>query len=271
MNRRHLALIILLNALISLAIAVSVVWVAELRRPDTEELAALAGAVSAGEPSTSGVGIDLPPVATLPAQAVDATGGEAAEGAAPAEPAAGEVLTTTEGEPQVTTGEPEIYVVQVGESLGSIADKLGVSIQQLVETNALANPDVVFSGQRLIVPGSGPAAIPTAAGPALGTTGLKVRTVSGVGNIAEEYVEIVNDTDLSFNLQGWRLQKAGGSEYTFGDLLIFPGGSLRLYTSTGTNTTITRYWGLSEPVWGSGATVVLINAQAQPVTEYAIP
>ena len=42
MNRRQLALVIILNALISLAIAVSVVWVVEQRRPDPETLAALA-------------------------------------------------------------------------------------------------------------------------------------------------------------------------------------------------------------------------------------
>jgi uncharacterized membrane protein len=41
MPRRQLLFIVLLNGFISLAIAVAVVWVAEQRRPDAEELAAL--------------------------------------------------------------------------------------------------------------------------------------------------------------------------------------------------------------------------------------
>ena len=44
MNRRQLAFIVTLNAVISLVIALVVVWVAELRRPDPE---ALAGALIA--------------------------------------------------------------------------------------------------------------------------------------------------------------------------------------------------------------------------------
>ena len=42
MNRRQLAFLIVINAFISLAIALCVAWVIEARRPDPEELAALA-------------------------------------------------------------------------------------------------------------------------------------------------------------------------------------------------------------------------------------
>ena len=42
MNRRQLTFVILLNALISLTIAVGVVWVVEQQRPDPERLVALA-------------------------------------------------------------------------------------------------------------------------------------------------------------------------------------------------------------------------------------
>ena len=45
MNRRQLAFVILLNALVSLVIAVLVVWVVELRRPDPEALAARLAAI----------------------------------------------------------------------------------------------------------------------------------------------------------------------------------------------------------------------------------
>ena len=254
MNRRHLALIITLNAIISLAIALAVVWVVESRRPDPEELAAL------GIPQSATV-LDLPPTATSPA----------------AQPAAEPVAVAPAAEPAVeqpaapvTSGEEEIYVVQAGESLSAIADKLGVTIEELVETNNLANPDYVFSGQRLIVPGTGTQPTPTPE-ITLGTTGLKIRTIGGVGVLGEEFVEIVNDTDLSFNLQGWKLRRVGGPEYTFGDLLVFPGGNVRLLSGSGANTTIARHWAQSAPVWSSGATAALLNAQGEGVTEYTVP
>jgi LysM repeat protein len=267
-NRRHLALIILLNAVISLAIAITVTWVAETRRPDPEELASIAGVASLGA-GASNPTVDLPPTATSQVANAGQNGAEsqAQEPAVATEPVA---VTEPAGEPAATGGEPEIYIVQAGESLSAIADRLGVTVAQIVETNNLANPDFVFEGQRLIVPGSSPATA-TPVGPALGTTGLQVRRVNAPGNLAEEYVEIVNDTDLSFNLQGWRLQKGGGPEYIFGDMLVFPGGSMRLYSGTGTNTTISRYWGQAAAVWGSGATIRLINAQGEAVTEYTVP
>ena len=107
MNRRQLALIIILNAIISLAIAIAVVWVVEARKPDPEELAALAGqpGLPAGSviPSTPG-GIDLPPTAT-PVVAE-----------APGEPVAAEEPPATEasGEPQVSAGEEQVYVFAEG-------------------------------------------------------------------------------------------------------------------------------------------------------------
>lgn len=259
-NRRQLALIVVLNAIISLTIAFVVVWAMDARRPDAEELAALAGAASL---SASGAGgqatIDLPPTATSPA-------GAPAQTPAALPPAAEDTAADA-----ASDAEAEIYVVQPGETLSAIAAKLGVTVQELVEANGLDNADFVFSGQRLKVPGSGPAVTPTPAGAPLGTTGLKIRSIAEAGNLAGEYVEIINDTDLSFNLQGWRLQRAGGPEYVFGDLLVFPGGSVRLYSMAGADTTIARYWGQGAPVWSSGATAVLVNAQGEPVAEYAAP
>ncbi|MCB0152507.1 MAG: hypothetical protein KDE01_33225, partial [Caldilineaceae bacterium] len=47
MNRRQLAFIVTLNAVVSLVIALAVVWLAELRRPDPEALAALSTPIAA--------------------------------------------------------------------------------------------------------------------------------------------------------------------------------------------------------------------------------
>ena len=51
--------------------------------------------------------------------------------------------------PRLDTGE---YVIQTGDSLGSIARMYGVSLASLVEANAITNPDLVPVGQLLTIP-----------------------------------------------------------------------------------------------------------------------
>jgi hypothetical protein len=142
-------------------------------------------------------------------------------------------------------------------------------MQELVDANGLNDANNIFSGQRLLVPSG--VAPPTATPPQVfGTTGLKIRTVAGAGLLPNEYVEIINDTDQVFSLQGWKLQQGGGGpEYSFGDVQIFPGGSVRLYSTAGN--TIARYWGQSSAIWSSGSVAILINAQGERVAEYTVP
>jgi LysM repeat protein len=258
-NRRQIALIIILNALISLVVALLVVWIVDVRRPDAEELAALAGVAVVGN-NGSASGVQLPPTAT----------GAAPTSSAPAAPETTPVPAADEPTVQ-TGGEPEYYTVQAGDTLSGIATKLGVTMQELVDANGLNDANNIFSGQRLLVPSG--VAPPTATPPQVfGTTGLKIRTVAGAGLLPNEYVEIINDTDQVFSLQGWKLQQGGGGpEYSFGDVQIFPGGSVRLYSTAGNDSTIARYWGQSSAIWSSGSVAILINAQGERVAEYTVP
>ena len=268
MNRRQLALIIIMNAIVSLAIAVAVVWVVEARRPDPEELAALEGlpGLPTGVANPAGAGsIDLPPTATTAAAVAATPAGEPAEGeSAPA------AAQDPAGEPQVNSGEEQTYVVQAGDSLSSIADRFGVAQAVIIEANELADPNFLFSGQRLVIPPAGtqPAtATPAPPSPA----GIKIRAVNSPGDLANEHVEIVNDGSVGLNLQGWKVQRSGGPEYAFGDLLLLPGSSVRLYSGTGTDSTIARYWGQSAPVWQNGAQAALVSAQGQEISRYVVP
>ncbi|CAN5393665.1 hypothetical protein BH10CHL1_BH10CHL1_12590 [soil metagenome] len=47
-----------------------------------------------------------------------------------------------------------VHVVAGGESLASIASLYGVTVQTLISTNDLSNPNFIYSGQRLMIPGS---------------------------------------------------------------------------------------------------------------------
>ena len=63
------------------------------------------------------------------------------------------------------------YVVKAGDSLSKIAVQFGVSVQAIAAANGLANPNLIFVGQRLIIPAPGtvPSA-PAASQPAGGFT-----------------------------------------------------------------------------------------------------
>jgi LysM repeat protein len=262
MNRRQLAFVIVINALISLAVALSVAWVIDARRPDPEELA-----IRYTPPAASVVAAPAPveeAPATLPAEA---------QGAEP-EPTA----TTPQAAPgadQSASVEEEVYIVQAGDSLGAIAGRFGVSVAALVEANNLANPDYVFSGQRLVIPVPGganpaePAATPTptiAAG-----QGLRIGAIETPGNLLSEAALIVNDSNLALNLQGWRLEREGGPVYTFGSTSIFPGSRIWVHTRSGDDTSVALYWDQQGAVWQSGVTARLVNPQGEAIATYQIP
>jgi LysM repeat protein len=55
-----------------------------------------------------------------------------------------------------------VYVVQPGESLSKIATRFGVSVQAIAAANNLTNPNLIWIGQRLIIPA--PGTVPSTAG-----------------------------------------------------------------------------------------------------------
>ncbi|MCL4859542.1 MAG: LysM peptidoglycan-binding domain-containing protein [Caldilineaceae bacterium] len=261
MNRRQLAFLIVINALISLTIALSVAWVIEARRPDLEELAARytpPAAVVAG-PSQENP--------APPANAADPPAeGDAAPSVEPTPEPAGAVA-------EEVSAEDEVYVVQAGDSLGAIAGRFGVTVAAIVEANNLANPDFVFSGQRLIIPareGSGNAPPPVEPTQAPGA-GIRISALETPGNLLSEAVLIVNDSNLAVNLQGWRLEREGGPAYAIESVTLFPGSSLWIHSRAGTNTSVALYWGQTSPVWQSGAAARLVSPQGEVVTSYPVP
>ncbi len=267
MNRRQLTFVILLNALISLTIAVGVVWVVEQQRPDPERLVALATPALPAFSSPAEEGAEATAAAVTEAAV---TAAAVAAAAVPPE-AAAQAEATPSSLP--ASGE-EIYIVQAGDILSAIAGRYGVSMQAILDANGLSNPDFVFSGQRLIIPfdegGQAGEATPASSGPASGS-GLRVASFQGVGQPGREALQIANDSDRVVDLQGWRLEKEGGPSYLFGSLTLFPGSGVLLYTGTGTDSTVALYWGQPAPLWQPGAAARLVNPQGQEIARSAVP
>ena len=266
MNRRQLAFIVLVNAFVSLVVALLVVWIVELRRPDPEELAALF------TPAPQSM-------AVRPATDSSATGQIVAPASTSVVPEQTENSSTPIAQPVENS---VVYVVRDGDILSTIATRFNVSMQEIMDANNLDNPDRIFSGQRLAIPGVDDSAalgqesapVSTASTPIVeppSSDGIQISAVDGVGNLDAELVLIVNDSDNSFNLQGWTLGREGGPVYRFGTLPLFPGGSVRVLSRAGSDTSIDLFWGRTAPVWQSNSKVRLVNAQGTLVKEFIVP
>lgn len=262
MNRGQLAFLVLLNAMVSLVIALAVVWAFEARRPDPEELAAINTprpspvlAVSAAEPTAT-----LSPVIASP----------------------GAVAVATETPtPDVPAEAPEeVYVVQPGDTMLVIATRYSVSVDAILAANNLSDANLVFAGQRLVIPvgggttssGTTPSTQPPTPTVQLAPEGVRISAVTGSGDIANEQVILVNDGTSAFSLQGWQLQRVGGPAYVFtSDVPFFPGGSIRIHTGAGTDTSIDLYWGMNEAAWQSGVEARLVTANGESVNSFVVP
>ncbi|MCA9821589.1 MAG: LysM peptidoglycan-binding domain-containing protein [Dehalococcoidia bacterium] len=69
--------------------------------------------------------------------------------AAATETVAGATTTTTSPTPAGQT-----HTVEAGQSLGIIAGLYGTTVQALVDANGIADPNLIYPGQVLIIPGA---------------------------------------------------------------------------------------------------------------------
>ena len=112
---------------------------------------ACARSLDSSSPSFWAISGKSPPVAA----STESASLSPAWGLAPKRSPGAPILTPTPDNPHplpVTRTEPESYQVQPGDTLGLIATRYGVGLDQLVAANQLANPNVLEVGQVLTVP-----------------------------------------------------------------------------------------------------------------------
>jgi len=152
---QQIAFILGVNAIISLIISLAVVIIAGSRVPSQPTSIPLS---------------ETPLTNTEPSPIVEA-GGETGqtESLSPdsATPPGSASIPTAqpvsgEAQPEGAPVEPTYYVVQPGDTLGSIATRFDVSLEDLMRANGITNPDYVQVSQELLVPIGGlPPATPT--------------------------------------------------------------------------------------------------------------
>jgi len=243
MTRQQVIFIVGLNAVISLVISLLVVWFLGPR---------------AAPPPSPQLMTSTAPTAKTFAQTHASSSGQAAS-------------------PMTPT--PLIHIVKSGETLSWIAQIYDVAPERIAEANNLTDPDVLAVGQELIIPPSeaepvaqaeaqaasptpteakpSPTATPTPV-PSQGEVDLKITNIVARGRREAEILVLTNKGQ-DIRLQGWTLSNDRGQVFTFPNLVLYSGNSIRIYTTKGRNTASDLYWGLDTAAWGPEVEMAILK------------
>lgn len=104
--------------------------------------------------------------------------------------------------------------------------------------------------------------------PSTGDLQIEIREVLGVGQVDQERVVIANLGTGLADMQGWMLSDAGGNVYTFPNFRLWGGGSVTVHTRIGQdgNPPANFYWGKLEAIWSPGEMITLKDASGIAVS-----
>ncbi len=176
----------------------------------------------------------------------------------------------------------EEYQVQFGDTLGLIAQEYDVEIEDLLRVNQINDPNSLSVGMVIYIPipperiptatpTVTPTPVPTGAEGPLPEARVVINSVIGAGDLATERVFLTRTGFGELNLTGWQIRDQNGNLFTFPQLELFESGAVNVWTTSGTPTVVDLYWGLQSPVWSSGETVSLLDAQGKERAEYTVP
>jgi len=178
---------------------------------------------------------------------------------------------STPTQPPVASGEPVIqatptdeyliYQVLSGDTFESLAERYGISVDELIAVNGFTRSQPLGEGEVLRIPTRLAASV-------------AIDSVIGAGDLDSERVMLKQRGEGELSLVGWRLEDNQGNIFIFPQfpqLILYKGGAVNIYTKVGSNTVVDLYWGLDQPVWKSGDTVVLKDPQGNERASYLIP
>jgi hypothetical protein len=98
--------------------------------------------------------------------------------------------------------------------------------------------------------------------------------VFDAGDAANERIEIHNGGFDPIQIDNWRLTTSSGLSYRFApdpERILYGAGSVALYTGAGPDTSASLYWGRSQPIWYSGETATLYDAEGREQASLVVP
>lgn len=179
----------------------------------------------------------------------------------------------------------EEYEVQFGDTLGIIAQKFDVPIEELMEVNQLDDPNSISVGLIVYIPVTPQVVpthtpLPTQTPNPLGTSGtpaptqeakVVINSVISVGELTSERVFLTRTGDGELNLADWKLEDEDGNVFVFPQLALYKDGAVNVWTTSGSATVVDLYWGMGNSVWESGEKVTLRDARGRVHITYTIP
>jgi LysM repeat protein len=154
-----------------------------------------------------------------------------------------------------------VYQVKSGDTFESIAASHNIGPDELIAVNGFTQSQPLGEGEVLRIP--------------LHATGsVVIDSVIGAGDLDAERVLIKHSGGSEISLVGWRLEDGQGNVFVFPEspqLILFSGGAVNIFTKAGVNTVVELYWGLDNPVWKSGSTVILRDAAGNVQARYLVP
>lgn len=154
-----------------------------------------------------------------------------------------------------------VYQVKSGDTFESIAAAHNVSADELIAVNGFAKSQPLGEGEVLRIPVHPQGSV-------------LIDSVIGAGDLDAERVLLKHSGGGELSLVGWQLDDGQGNLFTFPEapqLTLFAGGAVNIYTRSGVNTVVDMFWGLDQPLWKSGSTVILRDASGNVQARYLVP
>jgi hypothetical protein len=115
-----------------------------------------------------------------------------------------------------------------------------------------------------------PTLLPTSTQPPFNEINVAINTVIGAGDLFQETVVILNQ-GAGISLNGWKLEGSPLANFSFPDIFLFSGGSIRIHTAAGQNTPSDLYLNQGEAVWPPGTTIILKDATDAEISRFTVP
>ncbi|MBI5933713.1 MAG: lamin tail domain-containing protein [Chloroflexi bacterium] len=100
---------------------------------------------------------------------------------------------------------------------------------------------------------------------------VQIVSIVGADNLGAEVVILRYVGAGQIDLSSWQLKDESGNIFLFPSITLVNGGAVQLHTAAGTNTVVDLYWNLSAPIWKSGETASLYDANGELVVTYKVP